>query len=111
MNNTKQNFILFCLAREIAFVRQLGQVDPNFVYYYLGFYIHSCPKMFYKGQYKPSFLLCPETYTFLPFAEAVLKLDRNKYSRLLENVDSSEEKNVLSKVSHCSFQITDYYSS
>ncbi|EFX78786.1 hypothetical protein DAPPUDRAFT_188369 [Daphnia pulex] len=88
----------YASLREIAFVRQLGQVDPNFVYYYLGFYIHSCPKMFYKGQYKPSFLLCPETYTFLPFAEAVLKLDRNKYSRLLENVDSSEEKKVLSKV-------------
>lgn len=89
----------YFLNREICFVRKLGLTDPNFIWYYLGFYIHSCPKMCYKGQYKPSFLLCPETYTFLPFSEAIIKLDGNKYSRLMEGTDeSSENREFLSKV-------------
>lgn len=84
--------------REIAFSRQLGLSDPNFCWYYLGFYIHSCPKMLYKGQYKPSFLLCPETYTFQPFEECVIKLNRNKYSVLLEKTGDVYEDESISKV-------------
>lgn len=39
-----------CLScsREIAFTRQLQKQSPKLSYYYLGFYIHSCPKMRYK---------------------------------------------------------------
>nr|CAG4639181.1 EOG090X06AF [Daphnia magna] len=85
-------------VKEIAFSRQLGLSDPNFCWYYLGFYIHSCPKMFYKGQYKPSFLLCPETYTFQPFEECVIKLNRNKYSVLLEKTGDVYEDESISKV-------------
>ncbi|KAI4890737.1 hypothetical protein NFI96_002631 [Prochilodus magdalenae] len=33
---------------EIAFTRQLQKQSPKLCYYYLGFYIHSCPKMRYK---------------------------------------------------------------
>jgi hypothetical protein len=29
-------------------------------YYYLGYYIHTCPKMAYKAEYAPSELLCPQ---------------------------------------------------
>jgi hypothetical protein len=29
-------------------------------WYYMGFYIHTCPKMRYKAEYAPSELLCPE---------------------------------------------------
>ena len=36
-------------------------VQNNLKYYYMGFYIHSCKKMRYKGEYKPSELLCPTT--------------------------------------------------
>lgn len=35
-------------CREIAFTRQLQKQSPKLSYYYLGFYIHSCPKMRYK---------------------------------------------------------------
>lgn len=34
--------------REIAFTKQLQKQSPKLSYYYLGFYIHSCPKMRYK---------------------------------------------------------------
>lgn len=51
--------------------------------YYMGFYIHSCPKMRYKGKLQPSFLLCPETYTWHALNDEVRrKLDKSKYSRL-----------------------------
>jgi len=36
------------LCRELAFVRRLHRTVPQIAYYYLGFYIHSCPKMRYK---------------------------------------------------------------
>ncbi|CAN6672920.1 hypothetical protein TRVA0_047S00694 [Trichomonascus vanleenenianus] len=34
-------------------------VKLNKPYYYMGYYIHSCVKMLYKGAYSPSFLLDP----------------------------------------------------
>ncbi|OWF48821.1 Arginyl-tRNA--protein transferase 1 [Mizuhopecten yessoensis] len=71
----------YTALREIAFVQELNKKAPDLIYYYMGYYIHSCPKMKYKGQYFPSFLLCPETYTWLPIAECAPKLDVNKYSR------------------------------
>lgn len=40
--------------REIAMARQLGKQS-----YLLGFYIHSCQKMRYKADYRPSDLLDP----------------------------------------------------
>lgn len=55
----------------------------------MGFYIDSCPKMKYKARLKPSFLLCPETYTWHPYEEAQLKLKVSKYSRL------NDDKNAI----------------
>lgn len=37
----------------------------------LGYYIHSCQKMRYKGDYSPSFLLDPEEYAWYPLATCV----------------------------------------
>ncbi|KAJ7394367.1 Arginyl-tRNA--protein transferase 1 [Desmophyllum pertusum] len=53
-----------------------------------GFYIHSCSKMRYKGNYEPSYLSCPETYNWIPIEQSRPKLDLNKYSRL----DESDEE-------------------
>ncbi|KAF6265845.1 arginine-tRNA-protein transferase [Scenedesmus sp. NREL 46B-D3] len=47
--------------REIEWVQQAhagGASDLR--YYYLGYYIHTCPKMAYKAEYAPSELLCPQ---------------------------------------------------
>eukprot|EP01032_Pedospumella_encystans_P013282 gene13282-15301_t len=35
-------------------------------YYFMGFYIHTCEKMRYKGEYKPSELLCPTSLQWYP---------------------------------------------
>ncbi|XP_077883025.1 arginyl-tRNA--protein transferase 1 isoform X7 [Ictidomys tridecemlineatus] len=39
---------VYSALREIAFTRQLQEKTSQLRYYYMGFYIHSCPKMKYK---------------------------------------------------------------
>lgn len=60
------NMGTYSALREIALVRQLNKLDPSIKYYYLGFYVHSCRKMRYKGLFYPSYLCCPEVYTWHP---------------------------------------------
>jgi len=45
------------------------------LFYYLGLYIHSCPKMRYKAAFRPSQLLCPTTRLWLPFPAALPALE------------------------------------
>ncbi|XP_062511541.1 arginyl-tRNA--protein transferase 1-like [Corticium candelabrum] len=73
---------VYSALREILVTRQLYQATPQLKWYYMGYYIHSCEKMSYKGQYYPSYLLCPEVLTWVPIAECVVKLDMAKFSRL-----------------------------
>lgn len=71
----------FSALRELAFTRLLNVTAPALEYYYMGFYVHSCRKMRYKGQFYPSSLLCPEAYIFHPIEDCLPKLDVSKYSR------------------------------
>ncbi|XP_014102049.1 arginyl-tRNA--protein transferase 1 isoform X4 [Bactrocera oleae] len=72
--------------REIDLVQQLADKVPALKYYYMGFYIHSCPKMRYKGRLTPSYLLCPEVYTWHLLTDEIRdKLNQNKYQRFNEN--------------------------
>ncbi|XP_033111986.1 arginyl-tRNA--protein transferase 1-like isoform X3 [Anneissia japonica] len=83
--NPDYNFLTlgtYSSLREVAFTREIQKEAANIKYYYMGFYIHSCPKMRYKGQMSSSFLLCPEAYTWHPIENCRSKLDKNKYSRL-----------------------------
>ncbi|XP_073775240.1 arginyl-tRNA--protein transferase 1 isoform X14 [Danio rerio] len=82
----------YSALREIAFTRQLQQQSPKLAYYYLGFYVHSCPKMRYKGQYRPSDLLCPETYSWVPIERCIPRLDVSVYSRLNENAQAGDAR-------------------
>lgn len=54
------------LAREMA---EAGMRDMGWLY--MGYYIHSCHKMRYKGEYKPSQLLDPGTNIFHPIETVV----------------------------------------
>lgn len=68
--------------REIALARDLG-----LPYYYLGLYIHGCVKMRYKGEYKPSELLDPQSLPGHPqwfdLAKYQAKLDDREYATML----------------------------
>ncbi|CAH2092903.1 unnamed protein product [Euphydryas editha] len=82
--------------REIAFTRHLHTICPNLKYYYMGFYIHSCRKMRYKGNFHPSDLLCPETYNWFPIKDCIAKLEITPYSRFdpdIDNVDKNFPNN------------------
>ncbi|XP_011185446.1 arginyl-tRNA--protein transferase 1 isoform X2 [Zeugodacus cucurbitae] len=77
--------------REIDLVQQLADKVPALKYYYMGFYIHSCPKMRYKGRLTPSYLLCPEVYTWHLLTDEIRdKLNQNKYQRFNANTDAKD---------------------
>ncbi|XP_075932647.1 arginyl-tRNA--protein transferase 1 isoform X1 [Anarhichas minor] len=82
----------YSALREIAFTRQLQKQSPKLSYYYLGFYIHSCPKMRYKGQYRPSDLLCPETFAWVPIEQCVLQLESSRYARFNQDPDAGDAR-------------------
>lgn len=58
-------------------------LEGGYQYYYMGYYIPSCAKMRYKGQYKPSYILDPETYDWNPLeGELQQLLDSKRYVSL-----------------------------
>ncbi|XP_050191982.1 arginyl-tRNA--protein transferase 1 isoform X4 [Myiozetetes cayanensis] len=85
---------VYSALREIAFTRQLHEKAPDLCFYYMGFYIHSCPKMRYKGQYRPSDLLCPETYVWTPIEQCLPLLENSKYSRFNQDEKAVDEGHV-----------------
>jgi len=91
----------FTALREIYFTRQLTERISSIEYYYMGFYIHSCPKMRYKGAYHPSFLLCPEVNTWHDIGVCKPKLDMDRYQRFNSDpsaADPSQFDGDLGKV-------------
>ncbi|XP_077540280.1 arginyltransferase 1 isoform X4 [Haemaphysalis longicornis] len=84
----------YASLREIAYTRELRKLCPSIKDYCMGFYIHTCPKMRYKGNYSPSRLLCPETYTWHPIEKCRPLLDVNKYSRFEEDPQKGDENAV-----------------
>uniref|UniRef100_A0A8D1C950 Arginyl-tRNA--protein transferase 1 n=1 Tax=Sus scrofa TaxID=9823 RepID=A0A8D1C950_PIG len=82
---------VYSALREIAFTRHLHEKTSQLSYYYMGFYIHSCPKMKYKGQYRPSDLLCPETYVWVPIEQCLPSLENSKYCRFNQDSEAVDE--------------------
>ncbi|KAG0220196.1 Arginyl-tRNA--protein transferase 1 [Mortierella sp. NVP41] len=72
----------YSAQREIALVQTLntkpGYEDLKF--YYMGFYIFTCQKMTYKGQFHPSYLLDPETYKWIEFKKCQEIIKDQRYS-------------------------------
>ena len=72
---------VFSALSEIAFASKLRITAPDLKYYYLGFYIHSCPKMKYKGGYRPSQLCDAVSHVWVPLEECLPLLDQAKFTR------------------------------
>jgi arginyl-tRNA---protein transferase len=79
----------YTALREISFCQSQG-----LEYYYMGFYIHSCQKMRYKAEYKPSELLCPTTLTWHILDDCVKFLDAHRFTPLESTL--AEERAALS---------------
>ena len=71
----------FTAIKEIEFCKAMG-----YKYYYMGFYIHSCTKMRYKGEYKPSELLCHTTSEWFPLDQCVPLLEAYSFSPFEPNL-------------------------
>eukprot|EP00887_Chlorella_sp_A99_P004730 scaffold4.g4730.t1 len=56
--------------QEIEWVREAVGACPSMHYYYLGFYLHTCHRMRYKGDFAPSDLLCPTSQCWVPLERA-----------------------------------------
>ncbi|KAH7728700.1 arginine-tRNA-protein transferase [Aphelenchoides avenae] len=67
----------YSALREIAFTRELSQSRPELKYYYMGYYLQNCPKMRYKGKFRPSDLLCDKTFQWVPLDECAKMIRDN----------------------------------
>ncbi|KAL3680317.1 hypothetical protein R1sor_023273 [Riccia sorocarpa] len=80
----------YSALKEIAWVQKEQTVCPSLQFYYLGFYIHSCPKMRYKAAYHPSELLCPERYRWVSYELARTALEERPYVCLSDLTTTSK---------------------
>ncbi|KAL0094775.1 arginine-tRNA-protein transferase [Phycomyces blakesleeanus] len=70
----------YSALKEISLVQDFQKtVSSELKWYYMGFYIHTCPKMNYKGQFQPSDLLDPKLYTWFPIQECQKRLDKHRF--------------------------------
>jgi len=72
--------------REIEYTKCIREsYSKDMVYYAMGYYIQDCVKSVYKGEYTPSYLMCPVTYTWVPLEIARSKIAEKAYTRLAED--------------------------
>ncbi|KAL5365906.1 arginine-tRNA-protein transferase [Aspergillus floccosus] len=84
---------------KLSAMREIAQaIEGNYQYYYMGYYIHSCQKMRYKANFKPQYILDPESYTWDPLdGEMSAKLDQRSYvslsrdRRIAEGTESPDD--------------------
>ncbi|XP_042411733.1 arginyl-tRNA--protein transferase 2-like [Zingiber officinale] len=86
----------YSALQEIDWVKETQNCCPSLQYYYLGYYIHSCSKMRYKAAYRPSELLCPLRYQWVPFEIAKPLLERKPYV-VLSDYLVEQQSAMLSK--------------
>ncbi|KAJ3322193.1 Arginyl-tRNA--protein transferase 1 [Boothiomyces sp. JEL0866] len=89
----------FSAFKEIATTLELYHENPSIHHYYLGYYIHTCPKMRYKAQYRPSQLLCPLGFNWVKADIAIPLLETKKNSVL-----TYKENDILVPKSISEFQ-------
>jgi hypothetical protein len=86
---------------EIEWVRTAQAAGAaDLAYYYMGYYIHTCPKMRYKAEYQPSELLCPQRRVWVDITPAVLAaLDASPYVVLSDVPGVTVSPNLVPGVS------------
>ncbi|KAI8325274.1 hypothetical protein GQ54DRAFT_295530 [Martensiomyces pterosporus] len=67
----------YSALREIALVRGLHQKTPEIAYYYMGYFIPSCPKMTYKAHWRPADLLDFITFKWIPIERCLERIQKH----------------------------------
>lgn len=105
----------YASLREIALVRELAKECSTLTNYYLGFYIPTCPKMRYKANVKPSYLLCPEVFTWHLLDEKLSnEIDAVPYKRMNCEAEDSDKvteddlRNVLVLANRTAMKFSDF---
>jgi arginine-tRNA-protein transferase len=97
----------YAILREIDWIREQ---EPSLPYYYLGYYIESCPKMRYKGDYHPSQLLCPVRYRWVDAEQAKKTIQEESplhhYCQLYHvssngDIEKTDEETTIEKRNPC----------
>ena len=97
----------YSALKEIEYCQTHQKISSQFTYYYMGYYIHSCEKMRYKGEYRPSELLCPVTMTWRPLDQCIPLLDCFAFTPLdprLTEVRAAKGVNQYDLVVRCVVQ-------
>lgn len=82
---SKYSLGTFSTLLEVALVDFIRTTIEEFKYYHLGYYVHNCQKMRYKGQFSASELLCPVTMMWTALDDRVRHLlDTQLFVRLYE---------------------------
>lgn len=79
----------YTAIREVQLTQQLG-----LPFYYMGFYIHSCPKMRYKGRFLPSDLLSPTMLSWHNIELCIPQLEVAKYATF-DDIPATDPAPVL----------------
>jgi len=85
---------------EIEWVHNASRFRPELKYYYLGYYIHSCQKMRYKAEFKPSELLCPSREVWVDFEDAKKRLEIRSPIRNCCNISTPDEEYIKGADAH-----------
>lgn len=85
----------FAILKEVEYTNQILKLP----YYYLGYYIESCPKMRYKAEYKPSELLCPKHHQWVAVENAIPKLEKTP-RHVCALVEKADEENNSQDLLH-----------
>lgn len=68
-------------------------LEGGYEFYYMGFYIHDCVKMRYKGDYRPQYVLDPEVYVWRELGDALKDaLGRRKYVTLADELSDTTKE-------------------
>ena len=103
-----QDFEKWSFGKLSAMREAAMAIEKGYEFYYMGFYIHNCAKMRYKGDYKPQYVLDPISHTWSPLDEEMRSLlDKDKFvsrsmiSKLREittTTDTSERLETMADV-------------
>ncbi|KAI0303879.1 arginine-tRNA-protein transferase [Russula brevipes] len=88
--------------REISLAKELHDAGvPQLKHLYMGYYIHSCQKMKYKGEYSPSYLADPEDFSWHPLSACQGALERFRYACFSHPEHSLEGEPPLIGIGMC----------
>ncbi|KAH7404353.1 hypothetical protein KP509_15G021900 [Ceratopteris richardii] len=97
----------YSALKEIEWIQEAKKYCETLEYYYLGHYIHSCPKMHYKVSFRPSELLCPIRFQWVPFDLARPLLEKPSHFCLSDTLLSAQKLDQEDgRIIHCTENTT-----